>query len=84
MARYLYPAVFEPEPGGAYSVFFPDIEGCYTAGEDLTDAFEMAADALTLTLNHLEAEGRAIPAPSSLDSIQTDDKNLINYIFAAT
>ena len=84
MAKYLYPAVFEPEDKGMYSVSFPDIEGCYTCGENLTEAFEMAADALTLMLNHFEAEGRSIPAPSTLDSIQTDDKNLINYIFAAT
>ena len=28
--KYAYPAVFTKEDNGAYSVAFPDIEGCYT------------------------------------------------------
>ena len=37
MAKYVYPAVFTPEEKG-YSVYFPDLEGCYTCGDDLQDA----------------------------------------------
>ena len=35
MAKYTYPAVFEKEQEGGYSIYFPDIEGCYTQSEDI-------------------------------------------------
>lgn len=82
MAKYLYPAVFEPEDKGMYSVSFPDIEGCYTCGENLTEAFEMAQDALALMMSHYETEGKPIPAPSALCDIRSP--HLVNYIFAVT
>ena len=45
MARYLYPAIFEPEDG-AYNVTFPDLPDCYTCGDNLADAMMMAQDVL--------------------------------------
>ncbi len=44
MAKYVYPAIFVPEENGMYSVFFPNIEGCTTCGNDLSHAIEMAAE----------------------------------------
>ena len=43
MAKYVYPAVFTQEEKG-FSVWFPDLEGCYTCGDDLNDAIRMAED----------------------------------------
>ena len=37
--KYVYPAVFTPEDNGQFSVNFPDLESCYTCGDDLGDAF---------------------------------------------
>ena len=51
--KYIYPAVFEKE-NDLYSVYFPDVEGCYTSGEGLEDAINMAEDALSLMLFHME------------------------------
>ena len=42
MNKYLYPAIFTREGYGAFSVFFPDLDGCYTCGDNLTDALMMA------------------------------------------
>ena len=42
MAKYVYPAVFTPEEDGGYSINFPDIEGCFTQGENLADGMAMA------------------------------------------
>lgn len=53
MARYVYPAIIEHAEDG-YNVSFPDVPGCYTCGEDLTDAIAMAEDALALCLYDLE------------------------------
>ena len=50
MAKYVYPAIFTPEEDGSYSIVFPDLEGCYTCGDNLEDGIEMAEDALALVL----------------------------------
>ena len=62
MAKYVYPAVFINEENG-YSVIFKDLEGCYTCGETLEEAIEMAEDALAFTLYGYEKEGKGIPQP---------------------
>ena len=41
MAKYVYPAIFTPEENGTYSIVFPDLEGCYTCGDDLEDGIEV-------------------------------------------
>lgn len=67
--KYVYPAIFTPEDTG-YSVRFPDIDGCYTCGDDLQDALDMAEDALALMLFHYEQERRDIPKASDLKDMQ--------------
>ena len=62
--KYSYPAIFTRERDGKYDVFFPDLDGCYTCGDDLADALKMAADVLAFTLSDYEKEGSVIPQPS--------------------
>lgn len=63
MAKYAYPAIFTPETEGGFSVRFPDLEGCYTCGDDMVDALGMAEDALALTLYGYEKDGYKTPLP---------------------
>lgn len=84
MAKYAYPAIFTPENDGSYSVNFPDLEGCYTCGDSLEDAIEMAEDALALVLYGYEKDERKIPAPSSLDSFELNTGDFLNYIACDT
>lgn len=84
MAKYVYPAIFTPEEEGGYSVFFPDLEGCYTCGDDLQDALFMANDVLAFVLYDYEAEGREIPAPSKAEDIKKEDKEFVNYVACDT
>lgn len=70
MSKYVFPAVLTPEEKGMYSVRFPDINGCYTSGENLADALFMAEDALALMLYDFEEEKKPIPFPSEEKSIQ--------------
>jgi antitoxin HicB len=65
MKKYHYPAFFRDEARG-FSVSFPDLPGCHTQGNDLEEAFEMAEDALTLYLYHLEETGIRLPAASDI------------------
>ena len=81
--KYVYPTVFTPEEGG-YSVNFPDLEGCYTSGDDLQDAIYMAQDVLSFTLFDYEKEGKKIPEASKLSDIELQEKEFINYIVCDT
>ena len=83
MAKYCYPAVFTPEDGG-YSVDFPDLEGCYTCGDSLPEALEMAQDVLSMTLTLLEDERKPIPAPSSVEETRHELGEFVNLILADT
>lgn len=62
--KYVYLAVFTPEDNGQFSVNFPDLESCYTCGDNLDDAIAMAEDVLAVTLVSYEDKGNPIPAPS--------------------
>lgn len=84
MAKYSYPAVFTPEPDGGYSIIFPDLEGCFTQGDDMTEGLMMAEDALALILYGYETDGRQIPAPSSQKDLALSDGEFINYVACDT
>lgn len=84
MAKYVYPAIFLPEEEGGYSVFFPDLEGCYTCGDDLADALFMAEDVLAFVLYDCERDGSQIPSPSLAENIKLSGKEFVNYIACDT
>lgn len=84
MGKYVYPAVFTEEESGLYAVNFPDLESCYTSGENLTDAFEMAEDVLALTLYEYERDGKTIPDPSDCKTIMVKENEFVNYVSADT
>lgn len=84
MAKYAYPAIFTPEEDGGYSVRFPDFESCYTCGDDIADAIEMARDALALVLYDYECDKKTIPEPSTARNIRIDGESFINYISCDT
>ena len=50
-----YYAVFESS-NDAVEVFFPDLKGCYTFGENMEDAYESAVDVLAGWLKHADEE----------------------------
>jgi len=84
MAKYVYPAVFTQEENG-FSVWFPDLEGCYTCGDDLNDAILMAEDVLAYVLYDYERTGREIPKPSSRNMIQLEsEEEFVNDIACDT
>ena len=51
----LYPAVFRyDEADKCYYVSFPDVESCFTDGNNLYEAFENAEDVINLALSAYE------------------------------
>jgi antitoxin HicB len=59
-----YPAIFDPQPEGGFTVRFVDLPGAITEGDTEEEALFNAAEALTGMLDFFIEEGRAIPAPS--------------------
>lgn len=70
-----YIALIHKDADSDYGVSFPDLPGCISAGSTLDEARAMAAEALALHLEGLAADGEAPPAPSSLETIMSDDVN---------
>jgi len=82
--KYVYVAVFTPEENGLYSVNFPDLQGCYTSGVNMTDAVYMAQDVLNLTLYDLEQDKKSIPKPSKPQDIEVTGEQFISVIAVDT
>lgn len=84
MAKYAYPAVFTPEDNETYSIYFPDLEGCYTCGDSVQDGIEMAKDALALTLFGYEKDNREMPVPSKPSEINYSGDEFVTYVSCDT
>lgn len=84
MARYVYPAVFTKEADGLYDVNFPDLEGCYTSGNNLADAMYMAEDVLASVLYDYERNGEKPPAASEETALSVPAGSFANYIACDT
>ena len=84
MAKYIYPAVFSPEKEGGYSVYFPDVDGCFTCGDDLEEALFMAKDAISLMLVDIEDEKGEIPKASDINCLKMKKNEFASLIFTDT
>lgn len=82
--KYAYPAIFTPEDDGGFSVRFPDLEGCFTCGDDMPDALFMAEDALALVLYGYESDARAIPSPSKAEDLELEPGEFVNSVACDT
>jgi predicted RNase H-like HicB family nuclease len=67
-----YVAVVEKETDSAFGVWFPDVDGCFSAGETLEEAVANAAAALRQHTEALESAGRQMPAPRNVDDVLGD------------
>ena len=71
MATAHYPAIIE-RAGLTYSVFFPDLPGCTSAGATPSHAVLNAEEALAGHLMEMVKHGEDIPEPSDLGAIESD------------
>lgn len=82
--KYAYPAIFTPEDDGGFSVRFPDLEGCFTCGDDMPDALFMAEDVLALVLYGYESDARTIPSPSKTEDLELEPGEFVNSVACNT
>jgi len=64
MRTFLFPAYFRRTVSGGYSVDFPDLPGCVSAGDGLEEALTLAREALALHLFGMAEDGDPIPEAS--------------------
>lgn len=70
MAHYI--AIIEEADPDAVSLWFPDLPGCISGGDDVDEALESAPEALTFYAEELIADGRQLPPPRTLDELKAD------------
>ena len=68
MNKMFYPAIFHRE-GDGFWVTFPDFPECFTEGDNMELAYEMAVEALGLAIMSRKTEGQEIPIASQPDTI---------------
>ena len=73
MEKLFYPAIFHEAEEGGFWVSFPDLPECLTEGDDMQQAYEMAVDALGLSLTSRKAEGEPIPKPTEINKVDAED-----------
>jgi predicted RNase H-like HicB family nuclease len=59
-------------PDKAVGVWFPDLPGCFSAGDNVDAALRNAEEALALYADALAKEGRALPSPRSISTLRDD------------
>jgi predicted RNase H-like HicB family nuclease len=81
-----YVAIIEDAgPDDAISLWFPDLPGCISGGDDVDEALEGAPEALAFYARELSEDGRQLPPPRTLDQLKADPEfadDLRNYTVA--
>lgn len=73
-----YPIILIPEEKG-FTVFIPDFN-INTQGDDLTEAIEMARDAIGLMGIDMEDDGKVIPPASSIQNVKLNKGEIISLV----
>jgi predicted RNase H-like HicB family nuclease len=80
-----YVAIVEHEPGKAIGIWFPDVPGCFSAGDTLDEALRLAPEALHAHAEALIDRGFEMPCPRTPDQLLLDPeaaKEMAEYMVA--
>ena len=80
MKKFFYPALFHKAEEGGFWISFPAIPECLTQGNDMSQAYEMAIDALGLALTCREKEQQPFPASSDPTTITLEPDSFLVVI----
>jgi len=56
----------------AIGLWFPDLPGCFSAGDTVDEALLNASEAVSLYAESLAKEGKPLPAPRSVTTLRED------------
>ena len=68
----IYPVVLHKEKNSDYGVTVPDLPGCFSAGQTVDEALDMAREAIELHLEGLIDEALPVPSPQTIEVHQTN------------
>lgn len=69
---YYVAIVEDAGPDKAVGLWFPDLPGCFSAGDDVDEALHNAGEAIVLYAETLAKDGRPLPAPRSIGELKQD------------
>ena len=70
-----YVAIVEDAgPNKAVGIWFPDLPGCFSAGDDIDEALRNAQEALALYADSRAKEGHALPVPRTVSALKNDPR----------
>lgn len=81
MSKKYYPAVMQLDEEGYYYVDFPDLDCCFTQGENFNNACFMAEDILGEWMSDHLGKEDSIPEPSSIQELRDKYPNDIIQVF---
>jgi predicted RNase H-like HicB family nuclease len=68
-----YVAIVEDAgPEKAVGIWFPDLSGCFSGGDDIDEALRNAQEALVLYAESQARQGRELPAPRTISALKND------------
>ena len=76
---YVYPAVFTQYDSDV-GIYFPDLDGCISQGDNYLEAFKSATEGLSLHLYGMIEEGYDLPEPSRLEDIKLEENQALALI----
>jgi predicted RNase H-like HicB family nuclease len=71
MAHYVA-IVEDAGPDKAVGIWFPDLPGCFSAGDDIDEALRNAEEALALYAEASAKQGHLLPAPRTVSALRND------------
>jgi predicted RNase H-like HicB family nuclease len=77
LRKVTYFAVFEPSTDGTFGVYFPDLPGCVSMGNNFEHAQKMAEEALGLHLWGMEKDHEELPKPLQPPFADMPDRAII-------
>ncbi|TEB17285.1 hypothetical protein Psfp_00509 [Pelotomaculum sp. FP] len=80
--EYVYPAIFEQNSDGSYTITFPDLPSCISEGKSLGNAIYMAQSALTQWIEYLLEEKESVPNSSDIKNITTSKNQFVSLVRA--
>lgn len=79
MNKLFFPSIFRAENTG-FSVSVPDIDGCYTEGDTIEEAYLNTIEAIGLFFEEIQEQKMEIPSVSKANEIQCHEKEFIVLI----
>ena len=80
MNKLFYPALFHKAEEGGFWVTFPDFPECFTEGDNMEEAYEMAFEVLGLAITDKLKNNEPLPTSSSFENIVIEKDSFLAIV----